>query len=100
MMFAAPSSRFLAKIAHRSLATNLRSASAYTRFFHATSRAEAKLNVEGLAQRVNLEGQNVLVRVDLNVPLDKVCTVLLTITNYTVVALFLLIGFMSVNYLR
>ena len=42
------------------------------RFFHASPQALAKLNVEGLAQKVNLEGQNVLVRVDLNVPLDKV----------------------------
>ena len=32
----------------------------------------AKLNVEGLAERVNLKGQNVLMRVDLNVPLAKV----------------------------
>lgn len=31
----------------------------------------AKLNVEGLAEKVNLEGQNVLMRVDLNVPLSK-----------------------------
>jgi hypothetical protein len=43
-----------------------------TRFFHASPQAAAKLNVEGLAEKVKLEGQNVLVRVDLNVPLDKV----------------------------
>mmetsp|Transcript_7773 Transcript_7773/g.14655 ORF Transcript_7773/g.14655 Transcript_7773/m.14655 type:complete len:439 (+) Transcript_7773:94-1410(+) len=42
-----------------------------SRFFHASSADLAKLNVEGLAERVNLEGQNVLVRVDLNVPLSK-----------------------------
>jgi len=42
------------------------------RLFHASPQALAKLNVEGLAQKVNLEGQNVLVRADLNVPLDKV----------------------------
>ncbi len=45
-------------------------ASSY-RFLHATPQALAKLNVEGLAERVNLEGQNVLMRVDLNVPLSK-----------------------------
>jgi hypothetical protein len=43
------------------------------RCFHASAPAMAKLNVEGLAERVNLKGQNVLVRVDLNVPLAKVC---------------------------
>ena len=42
------------------------------RLFHASPQAAAKLNVEGLAQKVKLEGQNVLVRADLNVPLDKV----------------------------
>jgi hypothetical protein len=42
------------------------------RFLHCTPLALAKLNVEGLAQRVNLDGQNVLMRVDLNVPLSKV----------------------------
>lgn len=40
--------------------------------FHFTPFAEAKLNIEQLAERVNLKGENVLVRVDLNVPLDKV----------------------------
>lgn len=39
--------------------------------FHSTSLALDKLNVEGLAEKVNLEGQNVLMRVDLNVPLSK-----------------------------
>jgi hypothetical protein len=42
--------------------------------FHATTRTEAKLNVQQLAEKVNLKGVNVLVRVDLNVPLAKVCT--------------------------
>lgn len=42
------------------------------RFFHATSTTEAKLTVQQLAEKVNLKGQNVLVRVDLNVPLAKV----------------------------
>jgi hypothetical protein len=43
-----------------------------TRFYHATVMAQAKLNVEGLAAKVDLKGVNVLVRVDLNVPLAKV----------------------------
>mmetsp|Transcript_722 Transcript_722/g.1316 ORF Transcript_722/g.1316 Transcript_722/m.1316 type:complete len:433 (-) Transcript_722:43-1341(-) len=41
------------------------------RFFHSTSPSLDKLNVEGLAKKVDLKGQNVLVRVDLNVPLGK-----------------------------
>mmetsp|Transcript_7236 Transcript_7236/g.9435 ORF Transcript_7236/g.9435 Transcript_7236/m.9435 type:complete len:437 (+) Transcript_7236:106-1416(+) len=41
------------------------------RLFHASPAAEAKLNVEGLAQQVDLRGTNVLMRVDLNVPLAK-----------------------------
>jgi len=41
------------------------------RLFHASASQLAKLNVEGLAEKVNLEGQNVLMRVDLNVPLSK-----------------------------
>ena len=45
------------------------------RSFHVTAAANAKLNVEGLADKVNLKGQNVLVRVDLNVPLAKVSIV-------------------------
>ena len=49
-----------------------RSASALSsRFFHASGADLAKLNVEGLAEKVNLEGQNVLMRVDLNAPLSK-----------------------------
>jgi hypothetical protein len=43
-----------------------------TRFYHATVMAQAKLNVEALAAKVDLKGVNVLVRVDLNVPLAKV----------------------------
>jgi hypothetical protein len=39
--------------------------------FHASAFNEAKLSVQGLADLVDLKGQNVLVRVDLNVPLDK-----------------------------
>jgi len=41
------------------------------RTFHASTIDLAKLNVEDLAARVNLDGQNVLMRVDLNVPLSK-----------------------------
>ena len=37
--------------------------------------ALAKLNLEGLAQKVDLSGQNVLVRVDLNVPLAKASSI-------------------------
>lgn len=48
---------------------------AWKRSFHVTSVAHAKLNVEGLADKVNLQGQNVLVRVDLNVPLAKVSSI-------------------------
>ena len=45
------------------------------RFYHASPEALAKLNVEQLAEKVDLKGKNVLVRVDLNVPLAKVRTV-------------------------
>ena len=41
------------------------------RSFHSTPAALEKLNIEGLASKVDLSGQNVLMRVDLNVPLDK-----------------------------
>jgi hypothetical protein len=40
--------------------------------FHSSTVCWEKLNVEGLAKKVNLDGKNVLVRVDLNVPLAKV----------------------------
>mmetsp|Transcript_29031 Transcript_29031/g.34508 ORF Transcript_29031/g.34508 Transcript_29031/m.34508 type:complete len:437 (+) Transcript_29031:164-1474(+) len=43
----------------------------YSRPFHASTIDFAKLNVEDLAAKVNLDGQNVLMRVDLNVPLSK-----------------------------
>jgi len=36
-----------------------------------SSAASAKLGIEGLASKASLSGQNVLVRLDLNVPLDK-----------------------------
>ncbi|KAL3779289.1 hypothetical protein ACHAW5_003297 [Stephanodiscus triporus] len=39
--------------------------------FHASASSPEKLNVMGLAERVDLGGKNVLVRVDLNVPLSK-----------------------------
>lgn len=38
----------------------------------ASAVTQAKLTVEQLAEKVDLKGQNVLVRVDLNVPLAKV----------------------------
>mmetsp|Transcript_68477 Transcript_68477/g.103266 ORF Transcript_68477/g.103266 Transcript_68477/m.103266 type:complete len:432 (-) Transcript_68477:15-1310(-) len=41
------------------------------RFFHATASCLEKLNVKGLAEKIDLKGENVLVRVDLNVPLSK-----------------------------
>jgi phosphoglycerate kinase len=41
------------------------------RLFHVSPMILEKMNVEGLASKVDLSGQNVLMRVDLNVPLDK-----------------------------
>lgn len=41
------------------------------RYYHASQSLLEKLTVEGLAGKVDLAGQNVLMRVDLNVPLDK-----------------------------
>ena len=52
-------------------------AAAFRRNFHASSSCMEKLNVEGLAKKVDLDGKNVLVRVDLNVPLAKVCATML-----------------------
>jgi hypothetical protein len=52
--------------------TSRRSAALFSdRYFHASAASLAKLNVEGLAEKVDLKGQNVLMRVDLNVPLSK-----------------------------
>lgn len=52
--------------------TSRRSAALFSsRYLHATAASMAKLNVEGLAEKVDLKGQNVLMRVDLNVPLSK-----------------------------
>lgn len=42
-----------------------------SRNFHASPLTLEKLNVAGLADKVDLSGQNVLMRVDLNVPLSK-----------------------------
>lgn len=39
--------------------------------YHVTRQLLEKLGVEGLASKVDLKGQNVLMRVDLNVPLSK-----------------------------
>jgi hypothetical protein len=46
--------------------------SSYFRQFHASHPFWEKLNLEGLAKKVDLSGKNVLVRVDLNVPLAQV----------------------------
>jgi hypothetical protein len=54
-----------------------------SRFFHATAAAEAKLTVEQLAEKVDLKGKNVLVRVDLNVPLAKVNEADVVVVGYT-----------------
>lgn len=52
--------------------TSRKSAALFSdRYLHATAASLAKLNVEGLAEKVDLKGQNVLMRVDLNVPLSK-----------------------------
>jgi len=55
------------------LARTSNSKNLFQRFatFHSSRQALQKLNVEGLAEKVNLDGQNVLMRVDLNVPLSK-----------------------------
>jgi hypothetical protein len=55
----------------RTAVATTNSISSQHRFFHVSSAALAKLNLLGLAQKVDLAGQNVLVRVDLNVPLAK-----------------------------
>lgn len=52
--------------------TSRKSAALFSdRYLHVTAASLAKLNVEGLAEKVDLKGQNVLMRVDLNVPLSK-----------------------------
>jgi phosphoglycerate kinase len=43
----------------------------HSNHYHSSAIAFDKLNLDGLANRVNLSGKNVLVRVDLNVPLSK-----------------------------
>jgi len=48
------------------------------RLFHMSPAMLEKLTVEGLATKVNLKGQNVLMRVDLNVPLSKADDVTVT----------------------
>jgi hypothetical protein len=59
---------FMSSSALRQLASRTTNKS----WFHSSPIAWDKLNVKGLAEKVNLKGQNVLVRVDLNVPLAKV----------------------------
>ena len=49
--------------------------------FHASTIDLRKLNVEDLAERVDLDGQNVLMRVDLNVPLSKEVSLLVSLSE-------------------
>ena len=44
---------------------------ALARGFRATAPTQEKLGIEGLASKASLAGANVLVRLDLNVPLSK-----------------------------
>jgi hypothetical protein len=69
IMFSSMTTRFLGRSAASSASFN---GVAAARSFHASAAALEKLNVEGLASKVDLSGKNVLVRVDLNVPLAKV----------------------------
>lgn len=66
---------FLSSAIRKSLSSQLATATKQ-RFFQSSAVCWEKLNLQGLAEKVDLEGQNVLVRVDLNVPLAKVreCT--------------------------
>ena len=41
------------------------------RHYSKSALTTAKLTLQGLSDKVDLKGKNVLVRVDLNVPLDK-----------------------------
>ena len=65
-MFTSLTTKFLSRSSNTA-------AAAFRRNFHASASCMEKLNVEGLAKKVDLDGKNVLVRVDLNVPLAKVC---------------------------
>ena len=65
MLFSSVTTKFLSRSSNTA-------AAAFRRNFHASSSCMEKLNVEGLAKKVDLDGKNVLVRVDLNVPLAKV----------------------------
>ncbi|KAL3792952.1 hypothetical protein HJC23_010965 [Cyclotella cryptica] len=69
MMFVHASASVLRQTARSSSAAALSYLNA--RSFHITPLALEKLNVEGLAAKVDLSGKNVLMRVDLNVPLSK-----------------------------
>mmetsp|Transcript_7931 Transcript_7931/g.16144 ORF Transcript_7931/g.16144 Transcript_7931/m.16144 type:complete len:444 (-) Transcript_7931:115-1446(-) len=68
-MFATASASFVRRSARTAIPSQARALQ--SRYFHLTPQALEKLNVQGLAERVNLQGQNVLMRVDLNVPLSK-----------------------------
>lgn len=61
---------FLSRLALRPTALR-RTTESYSRSFHATRRRDAKLTLHQLADRVDVQGQPVLVRVDLNVPLGS-----------------------------
>ena len=67
-MFASATSSFVRKAVGTAAASKV---SLQFRGIHFTPALSEKLNVQGLADKVNLEGQNVLMRVDLNVPLSK-----------------------------
>ena len=69
-MFASATTSFIRK-AVRSTAASSSVLQHQFRNISVTPAVLEKLNVQGLADKVNLEGQNVLMRVDLNVPLSK-----------------------------
>mmetsp|Transcript_27612 Transcript_27612/g.41153 ORF Transcript_27612/g.41153 Transcript_27612/m.41153 type:complete len:446 (+) Transcript_27612:2311-3648(+) len=70
-MFASATTSFIRKAIRSSTAATSYNAQQQFRSISITPALLEKLNVQGLADKVNLEGQNVLMRVDLNVPLSK-----------------------------